>query len=270
MRHYKESLRDPFFYICLIAIFDSFRFYTDLPHFISALPIYQDVWFSSELFLIIKKPLVFLTLSCCALGTLSFFFTNRKRLSYQLLFWGYFLGSFIHFHYHKFYHRSHLLIYCLFILAFLWTPSSRTACRRLIQKLTLLIYGMTGTWKAYYILKNYLIVRNFEFLTEVLPRHIAHFFLVDYEYNTLGIWLFNSPHLSSVLFIVIVLVQLSSFLVINRPELYRVWGCAILSFHCGVYVFLNILFWQMILIVFVFFILFGNKERIEHIQRDAI
>lgn len=265
MINYKERLRDPFSYVCLIAIIDSFRFYKDLPFFLDSLPLYQEVWLPNEWFQAIVSPLVVLALLCCALGTATFLFAKSKRLTYQLLFWGYFLSSFIHFHYYKFYHRSHLLIYCLFILAFSWRTKNQLSAHRLIQKITILIYGMTGTWKAYYVIKSYLASQSFSFMSEVLPRHIAHFFLVDYEFNRLGLWLLNSPQISSVLFLCIIFVQLSGFYIINKPRFFLLWGCAILSFHLGTYLFLNILFWQMILIVLIFFVFFRYERKIDNI-----
>lgn len=267
-RHLSNLISDPLFYVCLIAICDSFRFFRDLPVYISERKIFQSIWIPETWFEIIKEPLTGLALTLLAFATIMTFLPFRVNLSRRLLCAGYFLASFIHFHYWELHHRSHLLIYCLFIMSLMSSKEDQSErSTDLMQGISLSLYSLSGMWKLWYLLPVLSEENWFQNLLEILPIHISHFFMRNHEYNKIGAFLIESPYLSMGLFFCTMILQFSSLLFYGHKKIYPYWGMAILLFHAGTYFLMNISFWQMELVILILFVLEG---KIQNFSRKRI
>ena len=155
-------------------------------------------------------------------------------------------------------HQWHTWLAATFVLT--WLPETdgesreQKECYILVcwgaMLLTLWTYTLAGFWKLVFGLGQVWFGQTSMFHPDALPIHVADQVLKKGKSG----WLTDivmSGASSGVLYVSVVSFEFLSALVAFRPGFHRIWGVGLIGLHMGIFLVMNILFWQAMLLCWV-------------------
>lgn len=124
-----------------------------------------------------------------------------------------------------------------------------------IQSLLLFFYTLSGFWKLKAGFESLLAGEAGNFSLLSLPRIVAHRAVQTGDSPMLADLLIDFHLLAWPAFMALILIQLFSVLIAFRPNLHRIWGVLLASFHLGTWLLLEITFAYQLLLVLLFFVM---------------
>lgn len=150
-------------------------------------------------------------------------------------------------------HGWHLWIYASFFLLFLpdngWRQRS-SLCEKMsfvtviwsIQLSILLMYSMSGIWKIYAGINQYLLGQIHAFHPYALAYLTADRLFQTGSSSILGPFIIENPLIGWPLHYLAIYLETFSLLIAFRPPLHRLWGLCLCLFHISIYLTMSIPF----------------------------
>ena len=110
-----------------------------------------------------------------------------------------------------------------------------------------LIYGF---WKLLFGLGQVWMAQASMFHPDALPTHVADQLLKKGESGWLTDFVMSGVS-NGVLYVAVVCFESLSVLVAFRPSFHRMWGVGLIALHLGIFLVMNIFFWQAMLLCWV-------------------
>lgn len=165
-------------------------------------------------------------------------------------------------------HPNHLLLWICLILAFIPgdlrnepEPQRPRQMIRSAQLQILLVYGLSGVWKLYSVLKSFF-DENIAAGTSYYPYSVASEFIHSGSVSPASSLLLQMPILATALSLIVVAFQVSCLGVAFFPRTFPIWGIVTALFHIGSLLGLGIVF-QPAVIVALLFLTMTESEAVD-------
>ncbi len=117
------------------------------------------------------------------------------------------------------------------------------------QLLLMASYSLSGAWKVAFGSVGLLTSRRSVFEPDALASIVAHNLGGEDKSTVLGAVIHDAPTLGWLLFLGTMLVELGALVALFRPRLHRLWGAALVLFHLGTQLVLEIAFVEQAFLV---------------------
>lgn len=164
-------------------------------------------------------------------------------------------------------HNMHLLVWTVFFSlllprdAFSSRENSKAVKKyvKVMQLQILLIYGIAGVWKLFYLIKSFT-DPNLASGKDFLSYAIAHEFVNSGRVSVFSSPLMAYPWLLEILSLGALCVQIFTIFIAPFPRYHRLWGLLIALFHLGTLAILNVFFVWPIFLSLIFLTLPMQEE----------
>lgn len=161
-------------------------------------------------------------------------------------------------------HNLHAFLFSSFFLAFIGrgknseTQKTNSGALQAASASLLFIYGMAGIWKLrHYLRALFDSQTTWDALLHPLSYHLGRNFIENGHDSPLVRWLLESgAFFQTSAWMLVAVFETLCLLVIFRPKIYRIWGCAIILFHASTDLVMNITFEENQLLALLLLILF--------------
>lgn len=118
--------------------------------------------------------------------------------------------------------------------------------------LLLLPYSLSGFWKVFYAASQWWNGETHSFSPSAFAFHIAAKLARSGTTGVAGKFVIEHPALAWPAYLAAIYLECASFVVAFRPQLHRVWGVALIAFHVGSFLTMDIMFSKNMLLLVLF------------------
>ena len=249
-REVKPSLEKFVRLFYLVAIVLSSRFYLSAIDWTTETPshvLWPVAWvFSSAQSWVV--PSMFVSLAATSVLVL---WKTKYQVVRVLFFVLYFLMIAMQYSYHGQSHVYHTSLYVLLIWSVIptWTQTRELELANVMQlsyAAVIVPYFLSALWKIFYFGHDLIVLGASDSTLDPLGVKLASFYVHYYHYHPLGDWLINSAVWGKLVYIMIVLFELSSVAVLLFKRFLPLWGVLAIFFHLGIYLVLGVDFKEML------------------------
>ncbi len=168
-------------------------------------------------------------------------------------------------------HSLHLVLIPLFCFALIPNRSAKQSMEKTIlmflsaKFFLLLAYSLTGFWKIFWgIIECF--TQEVSMFSPLSFRNILIFQFESSETTILGNWFLEHYVIGWLLFLGVVYLEFASIAIFFKPNLYKIWGVALICMHIGLQLVLNVNMYVACFSIIILLILSPFQQQINGIQ----